>query len=603
MTQNLQRDVSSQGIIPKQWTAGTQKLLCPRCSHTRQNKDDKCLSFTIKPGGDTAVWNCHNCFWTGGAGKTAQTTSMPVDAKKKVYVEPDMGQKDYQTNLPTMALDFLRTRKITPVAIDRNKLMWLPRGEVLCFPYYDYSGKVINIKHRPLKEKKFWLVADAKIPFYGINEMVNFQEMIIVEGEMDKLALNSCGLWNVVSVPHGAPAKDIDPTRKTDKFDFLIFAEDLLKRMRRVIIAVDNDPAGKVLQRELIRRIGVEKCWTVEFPAKDANDTLIEYGQDIVLDCINDAKECPVKGLYRPSDFEDSITEYYHTEMGRGELTGWPNVDNFYTVMPGELTIVTGVPNSGKSEFLDALTVNLAKFSNWKLAVFSPENMKELHVTKLIEKIMELSADPKNPERMGDTDFARGLAWVAERYCFIVSDDDKDLPTIDWILDKARIAILRYGIRGLIIDPYNEIEHKRGQGMFETEYVSMLLGKIKRFAKANQIHVWIVAHPAKMLKDKEGKQQVPTLYDISGSANWVNKADCGIVIHRGSTEGQTEVHVKKIRFKHVGRQGVANLVYERNSGRYLVPQSELTEPQPGKKSRGNQSFIDFNDPDMRTFGT
>lgn len=90
-------------------------------------------------------------------------------------------------------------------------------------------------------------------------------------------------------------------------------------------------------------------------------------------------------------------------------------------------------------------------------------------------------------------------------------------------------GLCRYGIRGLLVDPYNELDHQRPSHMSETEYVSQMLTKIKRFAQHHDVHVWFVAHP-RQLRDWKG--QPPTMYDISGSAHFINKADNGLVIHR-----------------------------------------------------------------------
>ena len=296
----------------------------------------------------------------------------------------------------------------------------------------------------------------------------------------------------------------------------------------------------------------------------------------------------PVKGLFTVEQFQSTAVDFFNNGMKRGTPTGWSNADAMYSVMTGQVTVVTGVPNSGKSEFLDALTINLAKYNDWKFMVFSPENGKEQHVVKLVEKIIGQPTDPKSLERMSETDFGRGLAWLSSRYFFAVAEDQDELPTIDWILQKAKAAVMRYGVKGIIIDPYNEIEHALPKGMQETTYISQLLSKIKRFAKAFDVHVWIIAHPAKMQKDKDGNIMCPNLYDISGSANWVNKADCGIVVHRNATPNVTEVHFKKIRFKHVGRQGVCYLLYNRDTGTYTVPESEAqytSVNNTGKKTK------------------
>ena len=122
----------------------------------------------------------------------------------------------------------------------------------------------------------------------------------------------------------------------------------------------------------------------------------------------------------------------------------------------------------------------------------------------------------------------------------------------------------------LVIDPYNEIEHKRPANQNETEYVSQLLGKVKRFAQAHGVHVWSIAHPAKLYRDKDGSLPEPTLYDISGSANWANKADVGLVIHRDPNKDptRTDILIRKVRFKSVGKIGMTSLRYERATGRY-----------------------------------
>ena len=94
-----------------------------------------------------------------------------------------------------------------------------------------------------------------------------------------------------------------------------------------------------------------------------------------------------------------------------------------------------------------------------------------------------------------------------------------------------------FGIRGLVIDPYNELDHQRPPGVSETEYVSQMLTKIKRFAQHYDAHVWFVAHPKQL---QQWRGDAPNLYDISGSAHFVNKADNGVVIHRVRGEGAAD---------------------------------------------------------------
>jgi twinkle protein len=247
--------------------------------------------------------------------------------------------------------------------------------------------------------------------------------------------------------------------------------------------------------------------------------------------------------------------------------TGWASLDQFITIRPGELTVVTGVPNAGKSEFIDALMVNIAVAYGWKFAVCSFENPPAEHISKLAEKYLGTPFWDGPTRRMSEAELMRAVEWLDGHFHFIRCDDDA--PTIETILEKARAAVLRYGIRGLVIDPYNEIEHRRPSNMSETEYVSWMLGQVKRFGQSCGVHVWFVAHPAKLHREN-GKLPVPTLYNISGSANWANKADIGVVVHREPDEDPTraDIYIRKVRFKSVGRIGGASLRWDRATGRY-----------------------------------
>lgn len=279
-------------------------------------------------------------------------------------------------------------------------------------------------------------------------------------------------------------------------------------------------------------------------------------------------------GLFSIEQFHDLLKEYFEHGMASGVSTGWPNMDKLYTVVPGQLTVVTGIPNSGKSEFVDALTFNLAHDHGWSFAVFSPENGKEAHTVKLAEKLVKLPADPKSRERMSYDAMMGAAVWLTDHYYFIENNDS--LPTLEWILERAKEAVLAYGIKGLVIDPWNRIEKILGTKS-ETDYVAESIPKILRFATSNKVHVWLVVHPKQQQKDhKTGKINAPSLYDMAGSAHFVNMADNGIVIHRSDAKDDTtEVLVRKVRFKHVGRRGETRLKYDRKTGRYSPLDEEL----------------------------
>ncbi|MDB6059576.1 MAG: toprim protein, partial [Verrucomicrobiales bacterium] len=275
----------------------------------------------------------------------------------------------------------------------------------------------------------------------------------------------------------------------------------------------------------------------------------------------------PVKNLHGADEYLDDVLALYNGGRKPGYNTGWPTLDEFMTIRQGELSVVTGIPSSGKSEFVDALCMNLAMGHGWRFGVCSFENPPDEHLAKLAEKKIGMPFFQGPLPRMSE-DMVRGAVdWLRERFFLIRADDDA--PTIEMILTAARAGVIRHGINGLVIDPYNEIEHTFGAGT-ETQYISAMLAKVRRFAQNHSVHVWFVAHPQKPSRNKDGEYPELTLYDIAGGAHWANKADLGIVVSRDYTDGSklVTIKVKKVRFKAVGKPGEVMLEFDRATGAY-----------------------------------
>ena len=278
-------------------------------------------------------------------------------------------------DLSPAVLRWLTDRGISETTARRNRIgsarAYIPalgrEADCIAFPYFR-GGELVNIKFRALEQKAFTQVKGAEKILYGLDDIADSKTAIIVEGERDKLALEEAGLRNVVSVPNGAPAKVKagDPDPDDAKFSYLANCADDLDRLDRIILAVDNDAPGHALAEELARRLGKERCWRVRWPdsgdapCKDANETLMRHGAQVLRECIDLAEPYPIAGLHSPDDFVDATLSLYRDGRQRGLSTGWPSLDEFMTIRPGELSVVTGIPGSGKSEFIDALAVNLA---------------------------------------------------------------------------------------------------------------------------------------------------------------------------------------------------------------------------------------------------
>lgn len=272
-----------------------------------------------------------------------------------------------------------------------------------------------------------------------------------------------------------------------------------------------------------------------------------------------------------PYTLREEIEELWRSGLPQGEKTGWPSVDKHYSVAPGQLTVVTGWPGSGKSEWLDAMLVHLAH-QGWRTAMFSPENHPvELHISKIMEKVVGLPFGAGPNQRMVLEDVEAARTFIGGRFGFVKPEDGQSLTAQDVIEIASPWLQTHEGKkRGLVIDPWNELEHWRPKGLTETEYISQQLSFVRNWARHTKVHVWIVAHPQKMIREA-GKLPIPRPDMIAGSQHWWNKADNALTVWRNMEDHMdpnVDIHVQKVRFKHIGRIGVASLRYDRVTGRY-----------------------------------
>lgn len=542
---------------------------CPQCSHTRKKSKAPCLSVNTVEG----VWLCHHCDWRGSLKSGEESRSQPP----KRIVRPRF---EKPSSVAPMLREWFAARGIPEAILARYyvtlQTVYLPQIEeeasCVVFPYCR-QGEVVNLKYRSLEGKHFRQIKDAEKVLYGLDDLTETWA-VIVEGECDKLALAVAGIANAVSVPDGAPPANSKPSEA--KFEYLVHCAAYLDRLKKIVLAVDQDQPGQKLEAELARRLGPERCFRVRWPAgcKDANDVLLQHGSEELRRCIEAAKPFPLDGVLQVADLAGDVMSLYQDGLPGGVSTGWLSVDQCYTVRPGEMTIVTGIPSHGKSQFLDALAVNLARAHDWAIGVCSPENLPvSRHIAKLIEQYTGWPFREGQTRRMTPHELVVALDWLHAHFVFIAPEEGLTIPAL---VNTAKQLVARHGIRGLIVDPWNEFEHTRGNTT-ETEYISASLTQIRRFARNHGVHVWLVAHPAKLYRKDDGRYPVPTPYDISGSAHWRNKADNCLTVWRDelSPETPVQLHVQKIRFKEVGKVGMVPLQYSKLNGRYGEALPEL----------------------------
>lgn len=546
-------------------TRGTEKMKCPECSATRSNKSDKSLSVVYAMG----YAKCHYC-----------NTRYKVKDQKSTYEH----RKEYklptfdQLELSESSMNFFKSRGIDESGLKRYRVSdaneWMPGkdGEhngkkfsikagicpAIAFNYY-FEGEHVNTKFRA-SQKRFKMISGAKLVFYGIDHVKKETWCAIQEGEIDTMTAYQCGIKNSISVPNGASIG-------SQTLEYLDNCIDYFENKTKIIIAADGDSAGRALSAELIRRLGAERCWTIEYPegCKDTNEVLLKYGKQAVKDMYDNASQVPIEGIASADEVSSSFFDLYDNGYPPTCKIGYPNFDQLLSFKPGELTTLTGIPSMGKSTFLDQVTVKLAARFDWKTVYFSPENELPVHTGNLIKK---LTGKPTfGPERLSREHASEALKFIHDHFYFMQYNEMNT--DVDGILAKTREMVSRKGINALVIDPWNCIDHQLPRGMNEGQYVSTVLSKLTSFAKINQIHIFLVAHPTKMDQDpKTGKYVAPTLYKISGSAHFFNKTYNGVTVHVDFEAEIVDVHVQKVKFEYVGHKGVAQFTYDMKTGRY-----------------------------------
>jgi twinkle protein len=542
------QSTASKAIYDVDFGNSKKEFTCPECSPNRKKKADKCLTYYA----DTSSAFCHHC-----------ETSFFRYEPHKGQPQFNLPKWENKTDLTDGAIKYFEGRMISQKTLNLMRLYssveFMPQIQketgVICFPYFR-GDTVVNIKYRT-KDKKFKMHSGSELIMYNINCLADIDSVIIVEGEIDALSFIECGFDNVLSVPNGA----------NKNLDYLNDSISAFDNIKSVYLATDQDTKGIELRDELARRFGPERCKIVSFKQyKDANEYLCNEGGSDFVSLIEQAKPYPVKGIVPVENIYQDILGLYETGVIRGKEIGMKCIDEFITWETGRLAVVTGIPGMGKSEVVDFIVSRLNIIYGWKAAYFTPENYPlKFHYSKLFEKLIGKKFSKGSAT---EQEFDMAYDYIRTNFYYIMPEDDL---TAESIIESAKGLVKSKGIKILVIDPYNKIDHNYSNS--ETQYISKFLDQIITFSKMYDVLLFLVAHPRKMQKDSAGKFEVPTLYDINGSANFFNKADYGFTVHRRTAENnaminEVDILWQKVKFKHLGSQGISNMRYNYTNGRF-----------------------------------
>ncbi len=538
---------------------GKKQGTCPLCSHDRkpENKKGKCASYDWERG----LGTCHNC-----NSSFQLHTYQRKGASDKEYTRPEPSVEKLLKSKTTEWFEArgISQKTLTDLRVSEGPEYMPQTGKQENTIQFNYiiGDQLINVKYRDGR-KNFKLYKGAEKVFYNINSIVGYDSCIITEGEMDVLALHEAGITNVISVPNGA-------TLHHNNLDYLDNCIDYFEDKQKIILAVDTDEPGLALRRELVRRLGAEVCFLVDFKdCKDANEYLTTYGKEKLQDCIKKARAYPLENVTTFKDIEGDVTDFVKNGFKPGFQVGLPNFDRIFSTYTGQFITVTGIPSSGKSDFVDQMVVGYNANYNWKTAFASPENAPNyLHAHKLMRKVW---GDMPRRDDIGGAKWNEVADHVNDNFFFI----DMEKYTLESVLRKGAELVKRKGIKCLVIDPFNKVRDKNASSIDVNIYTMEYLTKIETFAKKYDVLVFIVAHPTKMYKNSDGKIEEPTMYNIKGGGEWYDASYHGLLVHRDYDAKNTKVKVLKVKFQNLGENGAeAFFTWEPKSGSF-IPQERI----------------------------
>jgi len=547
---------------------GKAQGICPLCSSERkpENRKQKCASYDWERG----LGTCHHCDSTFQLHSYQRKGSALKD-----YVRPDALDVADPKQLGSKVYEWFKSRGISQKTLDELYVTegkeFMPqtgKSENTIQFNYIMGDELINVKYRDGR-KNFKLYKGAEKIFYNINSIVGYDDCIITEGEMDVLALHEAGIKNAISVPNGA-------TLNSNNLDYLDNCIDYFENKEKVILAVDNDEPGQALQQEFIRRLGAEVCYLVTFEdCKDANEYLIKYGKEKLVKRIEGARPVPLENVTTLKDIEDEITDFVRNGFKRGYQVGLSNFDNIFSTYTGQFITVTGIPSSGKSDFVDQMVVGYNQNYGWKTAFASPENAPTyLHAHKLMRKVWQ---DMPRKHDIGTSKWNQVAEHVNDNFFFI----DMERYTLESVLRKGAELVKRKGIKCLVIDPFNKVRDVDCKTEDVNRYTMEYLTKIETFAKKYDVLVFIVAHPTKMYKDSNGKIEEPTMYNIKGGGEWYDASYHGILVHRDYENKTVKAKILKVKFQNLGENGAeAHFTWEPKSGCFIPHEIAIHEDEP-----------------------
>lgn len=534
------------------------KGVCPKCGTDRKNKRDLSLYVNYNDG----VYKCfnHPCDFKGSVAFKKR------DFVKKEFIKP-VGRLQ---KVSDGVVRWFEERRISNNTLLRFGITESAenfggeRKKAICFNYFK-DGKLVNIKFRS-RDKQFKLVGGAELCLYNIDALDGESEAVIVEGELDNMAVYESGIYNCVSVPNGAQGNN-------SRLEYIDNSWEKLEKIEKFIIAVDDDEAGRSLKEALMHRLGVDNCWFIKYPpdivvpdekadggmrtCKDLNEVLIYLGKEKVKQVINSAEQLPIVGAFQIMDVADELIDIYQKGQTQGDTTQYGELDRAFKWKKKELNLWAGYGNYGKTSMFLHLAMIKSMYDGWKWAIFSPENFPASDFfVDLIEMFVGKQIDDRYNNKMSEEEYAEAIEFIQDHIIYVYPPDVQNIGTVH---DTFKKLHRKHGLDGVVIDPFNQLDDLFEGNNRDDQILSVMLKEMKRFALMNNLSYNVIAHPKNVMPDKEGKRPPVEVWHLAGGAMWNNKMDNILTVERpewwrDKSSNWTQIRTHKIKRRRTGGQ-------------------------------------------------
>lgn len=431
---------------------------------------------------------------------------------KKEYVKP----KEKLIKVSDKAIDYIKLRGITDETIKHFDIKSDPKGNIV-FPYYDENKEHVLNKFRISRKfikgqdnTKTWQEGGGKPVLFGMDKADTSKPIIITEGEFDCCSVYEAGYKNVVSIPFG-----------TNNTEWINECWNFLDKCKDIILWFDSDAAGKKATEEVSKKLGIYKCKIIKPNEKDANLILHKYGKEKVKEYIEKAEIIPMENLTVLADCKYTETERI--------LFGNRFIDYYLGgCRMGDLTVWTGKRGSGKSTVLNQTIADTVE-QDYKTFLYTGElsNSKakqwldrqvagEKHIVEFQDELTgrkEYGVHPKVVSKLE--------RWY-RNHIYVYGDDGND--DIEDVIEVMQYAYRRYNVKRFILDNLKTMKTTSGKDSNAKQ--GNIMNALRKFVKTFDVHVDLVVHPRKTIKEELEDE------DVGGSSDIIDLAHNIIVVQR-----------------------------------------------------------------------